>query len=123
MNEERLAEIETRLGEATPGPWRHGSIGNLLGSWGGTDVLASEEKDASEVPDLPHIEGLTGCRIVHTYSITKPYQHVTERTPDEDGERREWTEWLCRSEADARFLAHARQDVEDLLAEVRRLKG
>lgn len=123
MDDARIAEIEARLTATTPGPWRHGSLSeDLLPARPLTEVIGSEEVDADDIPGLPPAEGLSGCRVTHTYTVAQPYQHVSEREADGDGERREWTDWLCRCEADARFFAHARQDIADLLAEVNRLR-
>jgi len=115
MDEARLAEIEQRLQATTPGPWRHGSLSEaLFPEHPLTEVLAEEEGVPAGFPSL---EGLAGSRVVHTFTVIQPYQHAT--VEDED-ERAEHTEWRCRCEADARFFAHARQDLIDLLAEVRR---
>jgi hypothetical protein len=115
VDEQRLAEIEQRLQATTPGPWRHGSLSEArFPDHPRTEVIAEEEG----VPEgFPAIEGLAGCRVVHIFTVIQPYQHATVEHEDE---RAEHTEWLCRCEADARFFAHARQDLIDLLAEVRR---
>jgi hypothetical protein len=108
MDRKRLAEIEERLSATTPGPWRHGSLWSEMERVEPvTTVIASEPTERD------------GLLLTHTFSVTQPWQHVTANG---EANRHEFTDWLCRCEADARFFAHARQDIEDLLAEVKRLR-
>lgn len=117
----RLKEIRRRLDHVTPGPWRHGSLSaDVFPAWPMTEVIGSEEVDPSEIPGLPPLDGSEGCRVTHTFTLIQPYQHVTGHG---EREQREWTDWLCRCEADARFFAHAPEDMRVLLAEVHRLRA
>jgi hypothetical protein len=98
---ERLAEIRNRTHNATPGPW---GVGNR------TEIALDVKQDGP------------GC-----FSYT-----VKLATVIEDDDRQDDVYYLnpqtqprtvASAEGDALFIAHARQDVEDLLAEVDRLKA
>ena len=83
MTEERLAEIEARAKEATPGPWFYGSG--------------------------PYLD----------YGIfTKAYPSFGDEVLSNSGHSAG-----NASEEDGRFIAAARIDVPDLVAEVRKLKS
>jgi hypothetical protein len=97
---EQLAEIQDRVHNATPGPW---GVGN------GTEIALDAKQDGP------------GC-----FSYT-----VKLATVIEDDDRQDDVYYLnpqtqprtvASAEDDALFIAHARQDVEDLLAEVERLR-
>jgi hypothetical protein len=122
MDEARLAEIEARLKATTPGPWRHGSMSAALWLAPETDVLADEDWVVPADDPPAGLEEYAGQRLRHTFCITQPISHVRATDP-EGGEGQEGVDWLCHSEPDARFLAHAAVDVADLLAEVRRLRA
>jgi hypothetical protein len=98
---DRLAEIRKRAGHATPGPW---GVGNR------TEIALDAKQDGP------------GC-----FSYT-----VKLATVIEDDDRQDDLYYLnpttqprtvASAEDDALFIAHARQDVEDLLTEVDRLKA
>lgn len=121
MNEDRLTEIEARLRATTPGPWRHGSMSAGLRTAPETDVLVDEDWVVPADDPPAGLGEYAGQRLRSTFCVTQPISHVRATDPD-SGEGQEGVDWLCRSEPDARFLAHARDDVADLLAEVRRLR-
>jgi ElaB/YqjD/DUF883 family membrane-anchored ribosome-binding protein len=102
---DRLAEIRDRVHNATPGPW---GVGNR------TEIALDAKQDGP------------GC-----FSYT-----VKLATVIEDDDRQDDVYYLnyylnpttqprtvASAEDDALFIAHTRQDVEDLLAEVDRLKA
>jgi len=98
---ERLAEIQGRTDNATPGPW---GVGNR------TEIALDAKQDSP------------GC-----FSYT-----VKLATVIEDDDRQDDVYYLnpatqpravASAEDDALFIAHARQDVEDLLAEVKQLRA
>jgi hypothetical protein len=97
LSDERLAEIEQRCAAATPGPW-----------WVDLDRPFTLGGDTVSVealtPDGRYVEReVCSCLL------------DTDAWPD-------GPEWL-EDAANARFLAHSRSDVPDLLAEVRRLRA
>lgn len=100
LTPERLAEIRDRLFEATPGPW---SAANEHGLMDGADPAwcVSRMRPGFEAMDGTDVDerGRTGG---YLYDVA-------------------YVETEGRSEADAEFIAHARQDVVELLAEVDRL--
>lgn len=109
MDEGRLAEIEARLHGVSPGPWRHGSL------WDDPERTTPATSVLGSAPAVDE----DGVLVTHTFCLVQPWQHVV--VEDED-DRQEHVDWLCRCEADARFLAHAPQDVADLVAAVHRLR-
>lgn len=93
MTPERLDEIRERVEAATEGPWRSHDFGH-----------AGEEEPSSVVV---HVGGFD-----HSDLLT----HDTETAVA-------WMPRWDRQESDnATFIAHARTDVPDLLAEVARLR-
>lgn len=102
LTDERLAAIEARCAAATPGPWtyRRGRAwyrGDGAGRVWTDDEPAAEGRVASDVDDFvgPGID--TGCGCCQG-------SHLFESGPD------------------GYFIAAARADVPDLVAEVRRLQ-
>lgn len=98
----RLAEIAARAEAATPGPW--GTY-----EYGGGNLL----EIAADLED-------TGCG----YRARREIARFEGEPLDNDPTHREWTEeedWT-QVQADAAFIAHAREDVPALLAEVKRLE-
>jgi hypothetical protein len=104
MTDERLAEIEARAAAATPGPWDAGgpvkreSITKVLTGGGGPNGLSREVWEVGAAGDL-----------------VPPGIAVVNRYTNGGGS------WEAR--ANAEFIAHARQDVAELIAEVRRLRA
>jgi hypothetical protein len=113
MSPERLAEIQARTDAATPGPWR----------WRGNTEsrhlrLQTPHHSGLTVMDFVRW-GMQGARprfavdhIMHTADEMVVYEVAA------------WSKDIYRKDAvgiehpDAEFIAHARQDVADLLAEV-----
>ncbi len=112
MNDEQLAAIEARTAAATPGPWIAVNDPELAGpyvwrtgypyadandkplSWGGVAEVANDDPREHSVA----------------------FVNLSDGNPD----------WYGGPEQDfrtAQFIAHARTDVELLLAEVRRLRA
>lgn len=91
---ERLAEIRERCENATPGPW---GVGNETTIGLGVEQLSSGR-----------------------FRCAATIAEVTDELDREDFAAENGVE-VAHAEDDAFFIAHARQDVEDLLAEVDRL--
>jgi hypothetical protein len=103
LTEQQLADIEARASAATEGPWG-------VYQFGGDSLI----EIAADLED-------TGCG----YRARRTICRFDEEPLDNDPAHREWTaeeDW-AQVQADAEFAAHAREDVDALLAEVRRLKG
>jgi len=105
MTEEQLREIDARAAAATPGPW-------VQGCWVGRC-------------HLPHQHGQGNCR--YDYTLRHDGEHRREVSPAHPVHneaivgRGEYGPLL--SDQDAAFIAHAREDMPELLAEVRRLRN
>jgi hypothetical protein len=101
LDDERLAAIEARATAATPGPWATCDDGTGL-----IDIAASLED--------------TG----HGYRCRRYIGQVEADQIDNDPTHRDWTEEQDRQQvaADAAFIAHAREDINALLAGVRCLR-
>lgn len=102
LSPERLAEIRERAAAATPGPW-----GTYDDGTGRYDI-------AAELQDTGH--GFT-CRRQVAQTVDEPI--------DNDPAHRDWDadEDDDQIFADAEFIAHAREDLPALLAEVERLRS
>lgn len=101
LTEQQLADIEARANAATAGPWGVYESGTLI------DVAADLEE--------------TG----HGYRARRGIARLDEEPLDNDPAHREWTaeeDWT-QVQADGAFIAHAREDVDVLVAEVRRLRN
>jgi hypothetical protein len=98
---ERLEEIRAREGAATKGPW------DLYEGGGYLDIAADLED--------------TGCG----YRARRQIVSFDDEPLDNDPAHAEWDEEDDRQQilADAAFIAHAREDVPALLAEIDRLKA
>lgn len=94
LTDEELAAIETRAEKATPGPWRW-EYPNL-------EELRIDDPDIREGDVTPYL--------------------VTDGVPDADPVLDDICDPMVGIE-DAAFIAHARQDIPRLLAEVRRLRA
>lgn len=110
MTDLELAAIENRLGSASPGPWKHESYGS------GTEYVHMRHascKDGPTVfgPDKSDQDGHVGAHM-HLYNVAAFLALTGE---DE-------AKMVREKHANAEFIAHSRQDVEDLLLEVRRLR-
>lgn len=110
LTERELSEIDARLAAATPGPWRWDSFGS------GTEYVHMRNASGRTGPrimgpDHSDQDGHVGAHMfLHNVSA---FQALTGE--DERGLERE-------KAANAEFIAHARDDVPRLLAEVRRLR-
>lgn len=110
MDSKRLTEIEARLKAATPGPWLHESFPS------GTEYVHMRNasgKNGAPVkgPDHSDQDGHVGAHM-NLYNVPA-FNALTGETEEQ----------LVREKfANAEFIAHSRKDVEDLLAEVRRLR-
>lgn len=93
MNEGRLKEIEARCEAATPGPW----------------VSLGEPVHSSCV--ATSIEGPDGAVVI-----------APARCDNNPATGEPMGDFLDMNEADEIFIVHSRQDVVDLLREVRRLR-
>ena len=103
MTPERLAEIETRCNATTPGPWEYENIDD--GMCMNADVVRTCGDGA--VDDFP-LDGPYEDkeRIVAITLLQAPrFASIADN----------------RWEENAQFIAHARTDVPDLIAEIRRL--
>lgn len=101
LTEEQLDEIEARAAAATAGPWG-------VYTFGGDSLI----EIAAGLED-------TGCG----YRARRTIARFEDEPLDNDPTHSEWTadeDW-AQVQADAEFTAHARGDVDALLAEVRRL--
>lgn len=96
MTPERLAEIEKRVLAAAEGPWKVDP-----------NPMADYCPDCEDYP----------CE--HTGQLLEQCSMFDVAGPSKVGDGE--CSWLTKN--DAAFIAHARQDVPDLLEEVRRLKG
>jgi hypothetical protein len=100
---QQLDDIETRATAATPGPWG-------VYTFGGDSLI----EIAADLED-------TGCG----YQARRTIARFEEEPLDNDPTHREWTaeeDW-AQVQADAEFVAHAPEDVDALLAEIRRLSA
>ncbi len=98
---ERLAEIQARTDKATPGPWL----------CGGGDTIGLGIENHSPGSFSYDIE-------LATVSFQRDREHDAQRS-----RKRGVEVTLGTTEADAQFIAHARQDVPWLLAQVARLQA
>lgn len=108
LTPERLAEIERRANAATPGPWREtqartsvgvGYIGIADGvQIGDRDCTVGHQHLTAPTSDTSLPNGLVETK------VTGPY---TEPQPN----------------ADAAFIAHAREDIPDLIQHIRLLEA
>ena len=98
MTPERIAEIRQREQQATKGPW-----------------YVEHDADCREYgPIIEFPWGLVGPTNVGAATMGEDYKQRYGHKVSEISEL---------TENDAQFLAHARQDIPDLLAEVRRLQA
>ena len=101
LSPKRITEIRERADSATPGPWGVGNTTEIAldveqtspGCFSYTVKLASVVEDDDRQDDVYYLKGADQPRVV------------------------------ASAEDDALFIAHSRQDVEELLAEVDRLKA
>lgn len=102
LTPEREQEIRARANAATPGPW------GIYDDETGLFDIAADLED-------------TG----HGYRCRRYVGQLEAGQIDNDPTHKEWTEEQDRAqvEADAEFVAHAREDVPALLAEVDRLRA
>jgi hypothetical protein len=102
MTDEELAEIERRVAEATPGPWYVRQL---------DDVHAMSLVGISTLPDTGLGERWPDwdCTELVAATLVQEPRYVGR----DDGS------W----DANASFIAHARDDVPRLIAEVRRLRS
>lgn len=111
MTQAELDEIERRASAATSGPWRHESFPS------GTEYVhmrLASGKDGPRVfgPDHSDQDGHIGAHM--SLHNVPAFAALTGETEDE----------LHREKAEnAEFIAHAREDVPRLLAEVLRLRA
>lgn len=101
MTDEELDEIQKRADAATPGPWR-------WGCWN-TFFLSSEPDDMRARNTLEHDPAL-------------PQDSAGVQTPEQRGRRVLSVEDDGPSLEDRMFIAHAREDIPALIAEIRRLQ-
>lgn len=104
MTEKEIEEIEARANAATPGPWMMDS---------GMKCLEDGDSHFQHVLAAGMDNPACGQGIADTYhspSITVPWDGEVQTIPPTHGKIE-----------DARFIAHAREDVPKLIAESRRL--
>ena len=99
MTDQELAEIEAREKAATPGPWKWDP------TWGG----GAATKKISISPN----------RILET-AMAQCVNHIVI---EETQTRTDHFDWKAHTKEDAKFIAHARQDIPALIAEIKRLKA
>lgn len=102
LTEQQLTDIEARAGAATPGPWG-------VYQFGGDSLI----EIAADLED-------TGTG----YTARRTVARFDEEPMDNDPSHAEWSaeeDW-AQVLADAEFVAHAREDVTALAAQVRRLQ-
>jgi len=109
MDEKRLREIEARADAATAGPWYHRSYGEKCYADHVITVFPAEEGDIN-IPDTGTIE------LEHWDD--ERHKFVEDYFSDEE---------ICNTERQAGphdliFIAHAREDVPDLIEAVRKLQ-
>lgn len=99
MNQDRISEIKARCETATPAPWIYDKRIGCVAVYVGDRANCMEETD--------------GRRIF--------YANGKKRLKISDRENWEWTvdDKDC---SNAEFIAHARQDIPDLLDEIERLR-
>jgi|GEM_PF-1897921 len=103
ISDQQLDEIETRANAATKGPWG-------VYQYGGDSLI----EIAADLQD-------TGTG----YTARRGICRLDEEPLDNDPAHREWEaeeDW-AQVQADAEFIAHAREDADALVAEVRRLRA
>lgn len=107
MDQKRINEIKARLAKATLGPWIHTSFDS------GTEYVTMRDVGKGFLdPDKADASGSLGARVeLHNVPAFEVLQGETEEKLEEE------------QRANAEFIAHARQDVEDLVAEIERLRG
>lgn len=101
LTDQQLDEIDARANAATAGPWGVYESGSMI------DIAADLQE--------------TGCG----YRARREIARLEDEPLDNDPAHREWTaeqDW-AQVQADAEFVAHAREDVPVLLAEIRRLRA
>lgn len=110
LSDERLAEIEAREKVATKGPWEWDTYesDDDIGLPSGSMLLASCDVPGNAHHGLGHTVSECGWPVLR---CDWPQESIDEGTSEP------WPE-----SSDANFIAHARQDIPDLLAEVRRLR-
>lgn len=111
MTEDRLKEIEALAALATPGPWKSISYGS------GTEYVHMRHASAKDGPailgpDQSDQDGHVGAHM-NLYNVPA-FRALTGETEEA---------LIQEKRMNARFIANARQDVPDLVAEVRRLQG
>lgn len=104
MTEKDLAEIEARANAATLGPWRKLP---LTGKYYGTDVQS------------PTGGGITVWRFGNEFTGASP-EELENWDSEEPFDYCDSHYQTISDAADATFIAHARQDIPALVAEVRR---
>lgn len=111
LSEERLQEIRARCQAATPGPWRW--RGNLSGKCLRLTALIGLR------PIVMSFErwGMQSAR-----PVFRNERDVMVRPPLVPSAPHNPWDIIAIDHPDARFIEHARQDVDDLLAEVERLR-
>lgn len=107
MTHEELERIKVRAAQATKGPWEHISFGS------GTEYVRMRDASGKGPPilgpDKSEQDGHIGAHM-HLYNVPA-FQVLTGESEDV----------LVREKsANAEFIAHSRQDVDGLMAEVER---
>lgn len=105
MTNEQLSQIEQRASAASPGPWTVTTAETDCGRACTPNGCCGHDSGLSENIDGPSPD--------LGYSDRDVFEHAIG---ENDKLKPHWDE-------DFEFIAHARQDIPDLIAEVRRLRG
>jgi hypothetical protein len=125
----RLEEIEARLENTTPGPWESGdhySICGVMKQFGEGKCVACSREGAPIWEGRRDINGTVMQAHVHIREIHDSFRHgVVHYTGDGDVWHVviETDEYGLMSQADRDFVAHAREDIPYLLAEIAQLSA
>lgn len=124
----RLAEIRDRANAATEGPWEHGDrqyVYGVTGRFGDDRCPHCARTGFGDGPSWAGVRNINGKEmLVHVHTSDKPRRRHGVHAVRANGSIsvvRDAEEYGYMYPADAEFIAHAREDVPWLLAEVERL--
>ncbi len=117
-----LDAIQARANAASPGPWEAGQWWHIQGA---QFCPCSPEWGPAHVQRM----SINGTMMdAHRHRMPRPYdRHVIYTEPYKDGHPRSVVvtteEYGAMDPADAEFIAHAREDIPALIAEIVRLRS
>ena len=118
MTDKELQEIEDRCNKATEGPWYGNFLRGQVYKWAGTTICSYCETGKPLIKVIT-IDGAN----YHLHKSLDDFREIVSDTSvliacnydeDESG--------VASTKEDAEFMAHARQDIPALLAEIKRLQ-